>query len=276
MKFSALLKHPKRLRVKLEFGSIADWMAIARQAAQRAPVTHDNSEPLDTVEQVRDAFLKRVGLACVQRNPCVDHRELDKMIELSKDFGFEVVSLKLGEGDYQSTPRTSLTLNIERKADDFIPSLFNQRHIYQQLKAMHDNPNVKASYLMVTKPWEEIKEDMAERGIDHKVLITYVGELILMGWPPVFIPNALDFIEIVEYLFRAYYEEPERAKAVNRAIDVVSYDIITFPGVSDIIGVRLINHFGSIKAVINATPEELQEVKGIGEKLANQIYEMVN
>jgi Fanconi anemia group M protein len=43
-----------------------------------------------------------------------------------------------------------------------------------------------------------------------------------------------------------------------------------------VIAKRLLHHFGSIRALVNASEEELQEVPGIGKKIAASIYEMTN
>lgn len=38
---------------------------------------------------------------------------------------------------------------------------------------------------------------------------------------------------------------------------------------------RLYNHFGNIKSLVNASPEDLRKIKGIGKKSANRIAEFV-
>ena len=39
---------------------------------------------------------------------------------------------------------------------------------------------------------------------------------------------------------------------------------------------RLLSHFGSIHAIINASEKELQEVNGIGKQTAKSMYEIIN
>ncbi|MFA5216840.1 helix-hairpin-helix domain-containing protein [Sulfuricurvum sp.] len=264
--------------MKLEYGNIADWIAIARQSIAEKQPTFELKGDTFTINDVQDLFLKKVGYEYVKRKPCIDHRELDEMIDLSKEFGFEVVQLKLGEGDYQSERYDTQTINIERKDNDFIPSLFHDKHIYEQLNAMRKNPNVKASYLICTKSWQQIKRDMESRHkpLPRNLLISYVGELALMGYPPIFVDDYRDYMDLVEYLFDAYYKNVNRAKRINNAISIKEKNIIKFPGVSDKLAERLLEKFGSIKGVCNATPEQLLEVKGIGEKTAQEIYKLVN
>ncbi|HEC82086.1 MAG TPA: ERCC4-type nuclease [Thermoplasmatales archaeon] len=51
------------------------------------------------------------------------------------------------------------------------------------------------------------------------------------------------------------------------------YFLSSLPNVGEVLARNLLDHFGSIAAVANATVEELQEVEGIGKKKATQIYE---
>ncbi|MCD6468814.1 MAG: ERCC4-type nuclease [Thermoplasmata archaeon] len=51
------------------------------------------------------------------------------------------------------------------------------------------------------------------------------------------------------------------------------YFLSSLPNVGEVLARNLIEHFGSIAAVANATIEELREVDGVGEKKATQIYE---
>ena len=46
--------------------------------------------------------------------------------------------------------------------------------------------------------------------------------------------------------------------------------------VSSVIAKRLLHHFGSIRAIVTASEQELQEVEGVGKKIANAIVEMMN
>ncbi len=39
---------------------------------------------------------------------------------------------------------------------------------------------------------------------------------------------------------------------------------------------RLLDHFGSIRAVTNASEKELQEVQGIGKQIASSIHHVLN
>jgi ERCC4-type nuclease len=48
------------------------------------------------------------------------------------------------------------------------------------------------------------------------------------------------------------------------------------PQISSVIAKRLLEHFGSIRALSNASEQELQEVPGVGKKIAQDIYQVIN
>jgi Fanconi anemia group M protein len=48
------------------------------------------------------------------------------------------------------------------------------------------------------------------------------------------------------------------------------------PNVSAVIAKRLLNHFGSIKDIANASEDELMEVSGIGKGIATEIIQVIN
>ena len=49
-----------------------------------------------------------------------------------------------------------------------------------------------------------------------------------------------------------------------------------FPNVSSVIAKRLLDHFGSIRAIINASEKELCEVNGVGKNIASKIIDILN
>ena len=52
--------------------------------------------------------------------------------------------------------------------------------------------------------------------------------------------------------------------------------VSAFPGVGVMMARNLLNYFGSIKSVVNASKEELQAVEGIGEKISERIFSLLN
>jgi len=50
--------------------------------------------------------------------------------------------------------------------------------------------------------------------------------------------------------------------------------ISAFPGIGPLMARNLLNYFGSIKNVVNASKSELVVLEGIGEKTADKLVEM--
>jgi len=48
------------------------------------------------------------------------------------------------------------------------------------------------------------------------------------------------------------------------------------PNVSSIIAKRLLSHFGSVKDIMNASEDELKQVRGVGKNIANDIIKLLN
>jgi Fanconi anemia group M protein len=55
-------------------------------------------------------------------------------------------------------------------------------------------------------------------------------------------------------------------------MDIKRYILASIPSVGEILAKNLLDHFGSIKAVANASEKQLQRVKGIGKMKAQKIY----
>jgi ERCC4-type nuclease len=54
------------------------------------------------------------------------------------------------------------------------------------------------------------------------------------------------------------------------------YIIEGLPNVSSVLAQRLLDHFGSIRALMNATEKELMQVQGVGKAIAQGIIEIIN
>ena len=111
----------------------------------------------------------------------IDHREHWIMRQYLAQLGFEIVHLNTGSGDMASRK-----VSVERKEDDLLPSLFDQRRL-RQLSAMREE--AEFSYLVITKSWEEIKLDATKKGMSVRTLLGYIASLCAVGYPPIFMPD---------------------------------------------------------------------------------------
>jgi len=52
--------------------------------------------------------------------------------------------------------------------------------------------------------------------------------------------------------------------------------ISALPGIGIVVARNLLNYFGSIKSVVNASKEELQALDGVGEKISERLWVLFN
>ena len=52
--------------------------------------------------------------------------------------------------------------------------------------------------------------------------------------------------------------------------------LANFPGIGTVKGMSLLTSFQNLKNIFNAEPDELQSIRGIGPKLAGNIYKLIN
>ncbi|GAA2173302.1 excinuclease ABC subunit UvrC [Agrococcus versicolor] len=88
---------------------------------------------------------------------------------------------------------------------------------------------------------------------------------------PVILPRTSEALYLVQRLrdeahrFAITYQRQQRSSAIQSELSAI-------PGLGDERVRRLLKHFGSAKRVRAASPEEIAEVKGIGPRLAEQVW----
>lgn len=205
------------------------------------------------------------------RHKRIDHREHWAMVEYMVELGFELVHLDTGDGDFKSTK-----VSIERKEDDFIASLFDDRRL-RQLSAMRET--AEFSYLIVTKSYDEVKAGVLERGISEKVLTGYIASLCAIGYPPLFIGDKYDASRIVHRLVEKIEDDISRTfvprPAAPRPIEYRNAIIESLPGIGAKTRRKLTKVFPSIASLANADIAELTAIEGIGLATAERILEIL-
>lgn len=216
--------------------------------------------------------------------PKVDHRELDLMKQLMSEIGFQVYKInkddekegiELEVGDYeQEISPTGEKIVVERKSEDFLPSVFS-KHLDEQLADIVSDEKVVTGFLIIDKTLDDLIAMAHERDISENVVYGAIASLALKGFPPIFCGDVINFRNVVAKIFEKGRDGKERIFVPKLRIKK-SKAIVTFPGVNEELGIRLLKIFGSIKNIINASKEELMTVDGIGEKTAKKIVELVN
>jgi len=190
----------------------------------------------------------------------------------------EIVTLNAGDA---ATP--DLELGWERKAEDFVPSIYSDQ-LDKQLTELSDNfshPYLFIEYEGImdliekhprTNP-EVIIGKISSILARHKVTVCFVGQFYI----PIVVRMCDKFYDLNNPTKR--YSPIRMGTTVRRNATPkeVKLDIISrIPKVGAKKGNKLLEKFdNSIQKISNATIDELIEVDGIGEKMAKSIKEIL-
>jgi len=218
---------------------------------------------------------------------CVDSRERLKIEPFRKYIdggnsdvitGIDVVTSKVGDA---YTP--DLELGWERKAEDFVPSIFNGQ-LARQLTELKEN--FAHPYLFIE--YEGIM-DVIEKNtnVNPKTIIGEISSILARQKVTVCFVGDF-YIPVVCRVVDKFYDLHNPTKKYspirmgttrrrNASIGEVKLDVISrLPKVGAKKGNKLLEKFdNSIQKISNASIEELMEVDGIGEKMAKNIKEIL-
>ena len=200
----------------------------------------------------------------------VDNREFRSQVirELAQDF--TVIPVQLDVGDYLISDK----MVVERKTtEDFLNSIKDGR-LFEQLVNMRKNYPVP---VLVIEGDNLFSRAFHENAI-YGALASIIGDYHI---PVIFTRNPQETAKFISSLLRREYS-PRKEVSLRKIRGAMSeherqrYIIESLPNISAKLSRRLLEHFGSVKNVINAEIGELIQVKGIGRKTAQEIYEIVN
>ncbi|MCF7861056.1 DEAD/DEAH box helicase [Candidatus Woesearchaeota archaeon] len=204
----------------------------------------------------------------------VDHREkgshmLKKIIEM----GIRIELKQLKIADYVLSDR----VGVEYKTvDDFVDSLVDGRLMTQvrELKSNYERPIIMIQGEKSIYSVRNIHPN-AIRGLLSVIMVSY-------GIPIIFTETNSDSAEMIAIVARREQEEvkrnftPHGDKKSQSMKDQQEYIISSLPLVGTGLAKPLLKKFGSVKAIVNATVDELKEVEKIGDKKAKQIFDVIN
>jgi Fanconi anemia group M protein len=164
---------------------------------------------------------------------------------------------------------------IEKKTiNDFIKSITDKR-LFQQLKAMKDNfekPVLiiegQGNLYGVLQP-NVIRGALAAIAVDMSIPIIWTKDVADTAGIVYWIARREQFDEKREVTLRNK-KNPETMEEKQE------YLISSLPDISRVRAKALLKHFKSPMNVFNASAKELQEVKGIGKKIAENIKKVLN
>jgi ERCC4-type nuclease len=174
------------------------------------------------------------------------------------------------QGDFVVSDRVV----IEKKTvSDFVKSICDKR-LFSQLKAMKD------SY---EKPILIIEGSDSLYGTLQPNIIrgTLAAIAVDMGIPIIWTRDVADTAGIVYWIARReqFDEKRENVLRNKKLPDTIEekqeYLVSSLPDVSKVRARALLKHFKSPRGVFNASAKELQEVKGVGKKIAEDIKKVI-
>jgi Fanconi anemia group M protein len=169
---------------------------------------------------------------------------------------------------------------IERKTiSDFISSMMNKR-LLQQLNGLQQYPNRLVMIEGIDE--HEFYNDKNEGGIHANAIRGMILALIFdFATPVIFTKDSADSAKFLMVLAKRF-EKKNRETGLNpkrRAKSVPEqqqFIIEGFPGIGPVTAKNLLKRFRTIKAIINATPEELKKEKKLNSKKAKIFSELIN
>ena len=181
-----------------------------------------------------------------------DHRERRSGIpdELAAR-GLALRPENLPAGDYVLSDR----LVVERKSGSDLAASIKDRRLFEQAERL------RAAYPAVVLLVEGAPIHISEASWKGAL-----GRVLTAGVAVLQTANPLDSADWIARLARQEASPPSQARGAGRVRrDPEAVDILgCLPGISTVNARRLIDHFGSLRAVTAATEQELRAVRGIG------------
>lgn len=215
-----------------------------------------------------EEFPKKTGVKII-----VDHRESrSPVIRYLSMKDVAVDAQQLDVGDYVLSTR----IGVERKTvDDFLNSLIDGK-LFTQMR------NLRSVY---SRPILIVEGEglLTKRNISHNAIFgSFVSIIVDFGIPLITTQSSQETADILYVIAHREQKTGNKAVAVRGEKWATSlqeqqqFVIEGLPNISVVLAQRLLQHFGSIRAIANATEEDLCEVHGIGQTIAQEIIKVLN
>ncbi|MCF8231526.1 MAG: hypothetical protein K9J27_04995 [Bacteroidales bacterium] len=210
----------------------------------------------------------------------IDFRErssgIPEIIENSL-YPFEYKIIHLPVGDYLLENK----ILIERKTlTDFITSVKTGRIFDQAYRLVNTG---KPCLLILEGRKEEITGSKMKREAMQGCLVHLH---VFTGLPMIRSKDTEETVQLFYYIANQYkksqipqfktYGIPSRSLKLHPSRKEKIIILQSFPGIGPQKAINLLEFFGSVEKVISAEVSELSKVRGIGEKLAEQIYTLTH
>lgn len=185
--------------------------------------------------------------------------------------GVTLVSADLNTGDYV----IGNGVGIERKeATDFVNSIISG-HLFGQLALMKEE--FTKSYLLIEGDPFNTRSAISDDALIG--FISYITELTEVKIVPS--KNVVQSAKLIHRLsvhaeHGLGYLPPLRSGKPKEYGASQQYIVSGLPGVGTQTAINLLKHFGSVSALFAASVDQLCEVDGIGKKMAEKIWTVIN
>lgn len=200
----------------------------------------------------------------------VDSRE-DSILDYFKQYDCLIQRKMLLIGDFIVSDRVV----IEKKTvKDFISSIMDKR-LFSQLKSMKDN--FEKPLLVIEG--EESLYGMLSPNIIRGALAAVTVDL---GIPVLWTRDLADTAGLIYWIAKREQIDEKREvsfrnkKCPETVKERQEYLVASLPDISLVRSKELLKHFKSPKNIFNASERELQEVKGIGKKIAERAKKVID
>ncbi len=200
----------------------------------------------------------------------VDTRE-SNILDYFSQYDCTVQRKMLLSGDFIVSDRVA----IEKKTvKDFVSSIIDKR-LFSQLKAMKDNFEKP---LLIIEGRESLYGTLSPNMIRGALAAVTVD----LGIPVLWTEDLADTAGLVFWIAkREQIDEKRENVLVNKKCPTTikeqqEYLVASLPDISLVRSRQLLKHFRSPKNVFDASEKDLQQVKGIGKKIAERIRKVVD
>ncbi|HEC72105.1 MAG TPA: DEAD/DEAH box helicase, partial [Thermoplasmatales archaeon] len=170
----------------------------------------------------------------------------------------------------------SSRIGVERKnVDDYLNSLIDGK-LFKQIQQLRDAYSRPILIL-------EGEDLLTKRNISHNAIFGSLASISVDYGVTVFrTKNSLETADLMRVIAQREQKDDNKKVAIRGMKRQMSmherqqFLVEGLPNVSAVLADRLLNHFGSIRAIVNASEEELMEVEGIGKNIASEIVKLVN
>lgn len=200
-----------------------------------------------------------------------DYREKgNAVIKSLMDMGVKIDLKSLESSDYILSERVGVEYKTQK---DFVDSIVDGR-LLRQLKLLKDNFEKP---IVVVEGSDDL---FSQRNVHANAIRGMIATIIVSyGMPLIFTKDSNETASLFVAIAR---REQERGvddfslhtKKPATLKEQQEYLVSSIPSVGPSLAKDLLNKFGSIKEIVNASEEELKSVDGVGDKIAKKIKEV--